>query len=235
MAIAHIEHWLKDNARDYQRGCELYDTYGNSSYLKSLFRQGDDEYNRDRLVEELKKIVKNSPHIVPQAPDRSKKSEVKEKPEQPKDTNLSSEDSYVRFSEVRMPKIDTSKLPEDLQKMVIEKGSLYKKCCSLHQQLPYMSKDSERMKAANEILDSFKIIDRIWRELDYFEKYGFRRPSDGRDLAKLSYIQLINRRNTLRTYVSKRKYDADLTLYQQYVNELDSVDRLIKRKEDENE
>lgn len=66
MAIAKITNWLKDPDRVYDDGAYLFEQYGASSLLKSLFRNGTSLYHYNRLVEALEEINEVAePHTPP--------------------------------------------------------------------------------------------------------------------------------------------------------------------------
>ncbi|TXI14820.1 MAG: hypothetical protein E6Q66_04695 [Pedobacter sp.] len=51
-----IKIWL-DSPRDYVAGISLYELHGTNSFLKKRFRSGPDAYNKQKLAEELQKLV----------------------------------------------------------------------------------------------------------------------------------------------------------------------------------
>lgn len=238
MTIADIQRWINDSDREYETGRLFYEEVGSSRYLKNLFSSGEDGYNSIRLLTELKLIVKNSPHLlINSGPDKSAAAPAA--PAAPvtpgNEQDLSSENSYRQFSQKRVPDINTADLPEDLQLLVMEKGSLYKQACSQHSRLELLPDDNARMKAVNIITSNFKRIDEIWRELDYWNQHKMRRPKDGMDLTKLSMVKLIARKNTIRTYISKLKNKPDDKAYLRYCDELDHINRILQEREDDAE
>lgn len=228
MPVPAIDRWLNNPARDYSSGFALYQRYGKSRFLLDLLGQGEDEYNSQRLLVELKNLNSTDfgssvgTSVPPVTPPREVPSGV-----------FSSLDSYTRFSPPQRAPIDTNSLPESLQQLVVEKSALYKKCCSLHQRLEYMPSDKERAVAAQTICDHFRRMDEIWQQLDYYQAHKIVRPKHGRDLSALSITVLIKRRNTLRTYVSRLRKAPESAQYIQYSAELDAIQRMIDLREEE--
>jgi len=229
MPVPAIERWLNNSPRDYSTGFALYQRYGKSRFLLELLGQGEDEYNTQRLLLELKNI--NSHLVLPPVGVASPSGGTS--PREVPSGVFSSLDSYTRFSPVQREPIQTDQLPESLQKMVVEKSSLYKQCYSLHQRLEYLPSDKERASAAQLICDHFRRIDEIWQQLDYYQQHKILRPKHGKDVSKLSITVLIKRRNTLRTYVSRLRKAPESTQYLQYSAELDPIQRMIDLREEE--
>ena len=229
MPVSAIERWLHNPSRDYATGYALYQRYGKSRFLIDLLGQGEDEYNRGRLLQELKAL--NSAIVVPAVAANEVKNQGAER-EIPSG-EFSSLQSYTRFSPPQREPVQTDQLPESLQKLVVEKSSLYKQCCSLHQRLEYMPSDKERAAAAALICDHFHRIEEIWQQLDYYQQHKIIRPKHGKDLTQLSLTTLIKRRNTLRTYMSRLKKATGSAQYIQYSTELEAVQRIIDQREEE--
>jgi len=229
MAISEAKKWIDSKERDFEEGRLLYERFGKSRFLKNMFSSGEDEYNSIRLLTELKNIVSKTPHAMEHRP-ASPENKAEAAPE---NNDLSDEHSYKVFSDKKMPDIDVKALPEDLQKLVIEKGSLYREACSLHAKLELFKTDAERKVAAERISINFIRIAEIWREMDYYHLYKIRRPKDGMDFSKLSTVKLIMRRNTVRTSVSKHKKKGASPELARFQEELNSIDFIIKSREND--
>lgn len=222
MSIPGIERWLNQPNRDYTTGVSLYRRYGNSRFVLDLLSQGADEYNQQRLVQELRQL--NVSLSLPSVPAT---------PAEPTDAVFSSLEAYTRFSVPQQEPIRSEELPESLQLLVVEKSSRYKQCCSLHQRLEYMPSDKERAAAAQLICDHFRRIDEIWQQLDYYQRHKIIRPKHGKDLSSFNMATLLKRRNTLRTYISRLRKAPDTPQYIQYSAELEAVQRMIDLREED--
>jgi hypothetical protein len=93
--------------------------------------------------------------------------------------------------------------------------------------------DLERGKAADQLVTMYRRIQEIWLELDYFEEYKIVRPKSGVDIAKLSPTQLLKHRNNIRTRVSRYRKDKQSELYLAAVAELEAVNLLIAKNEED--
>lgn len=52
---SEISIWLHSN-QDYHQGLLLFEKYGTGGFILTILRTGDDDYNREKLVQELQKI-----------------------------------------------------------------------------------------------------------------------------------------------------------------------------------
>ncbi|GGH28290.1 hypothetical protein FAZ19_19715 [Sphingobacterium alkalisoli] len=66
--MERVRKWLEDPA--YDDGVRLYNEIGSNDFLKSIFRQGENEYNRKKLFDELYDLL----------PEKSEFSEIPEFP-----------------------------------------------------------------------------------------------------------------------------------------------------------
>jgi hypothetical protein len=224
MAIAAIDAWIKSE-RDYSEGCKLFKQYGESTFLNNLFASGDDEYNRDRLIRELRKLSEDFVTSV-QRP-------ISKQVIIPGGISLFPAASFTSYSEPVLKPVDTSKLPEELQILSIKKGQLYKEACHLHTRLEFVASDEERMRNANRIVKIFEEMQLIWNEIDYFQEYGVIRPKTGKNLEDLSPIQLMKRKNSVRTYITKikKKDPADPRILE-FTREIEFIDKRIAQLEE---
>lgn len=222
MAIAAIDEWLRDPERSYSDGVSLYETHGKSKFLKNLFASSEDDFNLERLYQELKKI-QDAAIDSGSAGDKALTEESKV------DQEL---ESFKRFTTVQVPAIDTSKLPHELQVLAAEKGQLYRQAVALHSRLALMQSDDDRKKAAERIVHLFYRIDEIWSELDFFNEYGTIKPK-GEDLTKLSTIALLKRRNNCRSNLSRHKQDPDGKKYKHYMLLLEAIERILETREED--
>lgn len=203
MTIESVEEWLGNNLRTYLRGVELFEHYSSNSFLKRMFNKGEDQYNFNRLMRELQSIVDaNKQPVV--TPDPLLVGKVESDAAPAEDVPAIPEE-YTRYKDVSR-KVDVSTYPEELQKMIAEKGELYRQTTYMHSQLMHIATDKERAKAADTIVLKYRRIMEIWAEVDYFEEFKIMKPKSRMDISQFTVIQLIKRRNTLRTYVSRYKH-----------------------------
>lgn len=197
MAIVHLTAWVEDRESSYEDGLRLYREFGSSSFLMKLFDKGETVYSRERLRQELtslsQEIIDNPQLLKKQPVTAAKKTEVP---------------PLKIYQRPPVPE-DTSQYPEELQKKIAIKGSLYKKACWLHSQLSFMQTNDERRVAAEMIIDHFSKIQEVWDELDYYAEHKVLKSSIGYEFEKMSTYELMKRKNNLRTYVSKHSGNED--------------------------
>lgn len=230
MQIASIKEWLSNPNRSYSVGVALFGHYGTNAFLKKLFSKGEDDYNFSRLIKELQIIVDTNENPLP-PPVQEPIGEI-ESDAAPADNEPPVPEEYTKYQGVA-GKVDISRYPEELQKMIAEKGELYRQATHLHSRLMHLPTDKERAKDADLIVQKYRRIMEIWAEVDYYEEYKIMRPKSLMDIANFTIIQLLKRRNTLRTYISKNKHQPDGEKYKQFVAELQSVQMLIDKKEED--
>lgn len=234
MSIAAIQEWLDSPTRNYGVGVQYFSKYSTNSFLKKLFLKSEDDYNFNRLMRELQSIVDDA--INPPKPEVPPIIESDAAPAAPEEDVPAVPEEYTKFGE-GVAKVDVSKLPEELQLLVAEKGQLYRQCSFIHSRLMLIETDQERAKKAEELVMKYRRIQEIWIELDYFEQYKIIRPKskNAPDVSKMTLVKLIHHRNNLRTKVSRYRNQPESDLYRNAVAELEAVKLLIAKKEDDKE
>lgn len=191
-----IRDWI-NNPSDFNTGLELYQKYGTRHHhVKMVANRGDTPANRQDLIYELGKLVGRD-EIVPVA--------VLE----PVSATPAKLTAYVSVQEVassQKGKIEFPPEVEALRKEAIDKKN---RASFLHHQVftkNYESKE-ERAKDSNEILDLMDEVKSSWDKIDYFKEHG-KLPEVPEPVAKVlsdNPIELLMRRNTLRTYISSAR------------------------------
>lgn len=157
-----IQTWL-NSARNYIEGTILYTTYGTNAFLKKRFESGPDEYNKQKLAEELqklagdpepkKKIVSESPNLPQTNPEENQAKY---------DALLQKRDNVLRQIERNMALLDFSN-----NKNVLHETA--KQILRLHQQKT-----------------------EIWAQIDFFKENGcFETPPEEKIKTKEQEIQLL--------------------------------------------
>jgi hypothetical protein len=59
--VKEIRQWLEGEERDYDAGVALYAAHGSSQVVRRVLAFGETAFNREKLVQELTKMVENSP------------------------------------------------------------------------------------------------------------------------------------------------------------------------------
>lgn len=190
-----INAWL-NSGKDYETGCALYDKYGSSASLKRLHRMnGPTRQTMESIEYELRHIHKNSPAprvSVPLARPLAKKEPVRPKPVVP----VTPEPSPRRPN---TPEVDAVK-----QEVI----HLMKVRDSLHSTLEHVTAE-QRATDAQRILDISDEIDAIYQRLEHYDTHGVlparKAPVEPKKLEELDIVELMNKQQNLRSYVSRYK------------------------------
>lgn len=178
---------------DYDRGLEWFKSHVSGKYfIKELLSQGEDRYNRSKLMEELREIESSF------AP-----AQEKNNPSPSRSTPLPK--SPVGISEY---------VPEtmELAKLASEWKPLYKEANHYFETIGYLQSAEDRKEAAFKILDLMDEVSRIWARKDFLETHGQLPQFESQGIEQLTPVQISTRINTLRTYISKAnkgKLNAD--------------------------
>lgn len=221
MAIVHLTAWVEDRESSYEDGLRLYREFGSSSFLLKLFEKGETVYTRERLREELTTL---SQEII-ENPDLLQK--------KGRTTKTVSSEPLPPIEVYQRPPVpeNTSGYPEELQKKIALKGSLYKKCCFMHSQLLHMKSNDERKVAAEFIDSNFKKMQEIWDELDYYAEHKVLKSSIGYQFEKMTTYELIKRKNNLRTYISKHTGNEEKAAKLiEWADQIQVIDQLIENR-----
>lgn len=202
MAIKAINNWL-NGSRNYTEGVELYTQYGDNQVYKRLFAQSQNPFTEQKLHEFLTEInVASAPaDELPLGNTRKRKPttlaafEIKEKNE--------------------YPVIDLTTAPDGLKKLDQRRKQLFQQAITERERISsgYYRTADERLEALKIIHANFhgaQGIQAIWKRIDYWKDHGRFIPfaAKGPDRV-LSEKELLDRRNTLRTYVTRYKNKPD--------------------------
>ncbi len=148
-----IKIWL-DGPRNYQLGVEIYNRFGDNSFLKSMFAEGEDEYNLERLIEELKELQ------IVEAQEKSKELRI-----------ISPIQEIAKPSELK-------EAPAEIKEAIQERKRLYFEARDAHSQLKALrnindddTKEKRRQKAAI-ILGNFDAIKPLWDLTNHYDEFG---------------------------------------------------------------
>lgn len=185
MGYSKINLWLKGE-RNFHEGISLLDEFDGSPSLLNLLRSGENDFTRSKLATALKEIFEEL--AVADVPAVHKSKPIPEPNE------------FARLSESKMPWIDVSKLPQDLQKLWIYKNDLTREQGHLHAQLELLPIKKERMAHALRILDIEEERAEIWKKLNHFQQHG---PDP--EEKQITILDLIAERDALGVRISKYK------------------------------
>lgn len=159
-----VQEWFEN--KDYDEGLKLYDKYGDSSFLKELFRSGETDFTRNKLTDELINIaaeVKGKREIV-----NSPVPEPEPKPEPVKPDHKSSF-AYLKLCKRR----------DDLNRQISRNMVL----------LDESRSKNRRFEAAKQIIGLDRKKREVWAEIDYFTEHGHLMPVAVKKEPKTDEIQ----------------------------------------------
>ncbi len=221
MAIIEVNNWLNGN-RNYDAGVRLYQKLGTNQVFKTLFAKSQNPYTERKLAECLQEI-----NLATAPPDRLPEG----------DTNKRRPTALQAFEvkqEHTFEVVDLSMAPAALQKLDALRKQLYQQAATEKERLSagYYRTAEERFAALKIIDDNFygfKGIQAIWQRIDYWKKHGQFIPFTATPAVQpITRDELIEKRNTLRTYVSRYRHKpAKAHLFNKYQNELMSIEQKL--------
>ncbi len=147
-----IKIWL-NGPQNYLLGVEIYNRFGDNSFLKNMFAEGEDEYNSERLLEELKKLYTETNEVI--SPQIAAKS-IQEIPKRSEQNDA----------------------PIEVSEAIKQRKQLYFEARDAHSQLKALrninddeTKEKRRQKAAL-ILGNFDGIKPLWDLTNHYDEFG---------------------------------------------------------------
>ena len=194
MAIAtdKLREWINGD-QDYKAGVMLYITYGRINQLKEIFKNNPipTDLIRRKLLSELTRIYQGEKKQTPPV----KKSQIKVVP-----VAVPGNDEAKEFIE---DEIFTS----EKQRILL----LFKEQSDLHSKLDATEREDDRRELCLQILKLDKQVSSGWDNLDYYKEHGCFKPVSVKP--ELTPVELVKRRNTLRSYVSREKNEEKLAAF----------------------
>lgn len=195
-----LQAWL-DSERDYEVGRLLYEQLGDNTRLKQVLSHGASSYNCEALAWELAKLAKaghglatlatNWPRVghelatVPVVENATETLQT-EPAAAPAESPL-----LVELREARRP--------------------LYDERTGVHGQLEHLDTDAERLVAARRVMELSHELNTNWNTTRYVAAHGQLPPPPpaAPGLDTLMPVELVKKRNSLRSQVSKLKKRPD--------------------------
>jgi hypothetical protein len=210
-----IDTWLKSN-RDYWIGVELYNRFGDDLFLKSMFEEGFDDYNAERLVEELETLKKGilNRTIAP----------VFSAEHKPKNTKLPSESDDA---------------PEPVVQKRNRRKYLYATSRDAHSRLKALAKmpeqREERAKLASLILDNFDEIKPLWDYTNHYDEYRELPKHTESVEVNLETLDVVTLNKTYLTdykYIMKFKNDPKkVELVKARINRINQIQTILEKED----
>ena len=179
------------NSFDYEQALGWFKQHvPGKFFLKTMLGKGADPYNTQKLKEELFDILHSMPEDVLVIPSE-KKPAPKENPE-------TKDKPVVKLVKNAAKSIEEHHLDEEWK-------PLYKEANYYFAQLDVVKTDEERLELCEKILDQMDEVEQLWKKRDFVKQYGVSPDYEFQGMESMTIPQLITRRNTLRSYISKSK------------------------------
>ena len=215
--------------RDYREGVSLYQKYGINLRLKKQFAVEETAATKAILIEELRKLAgmtesefKKLPRLalmsesVPKAEAENQQVPNNENPEKVTGPIPATETQkkIIRFRE-QFPFLNQPDCPDSLKILVADMFTSFGNYKNALDKL-YTLGDKESEEAAGlceTVVEEYLKNREIWEELEYYKEHGrilgkaakFRELEKADELAKLSDVELVNKRRSAEVNISKRK------------------------------
>jgi hypothetical protein len=192
-----INLWLNGD-RNYKLGVEIYNRFGDNDFLKGILAEGEDDYNRERLIEELKELLKTNDIIA---------SEPTPKPQR------------IDYEDVKASELPNA--PSEVKEARAERKQLYFEARDAHSQLKALRSLSgdemkeKRKQLAKSILQNFDLIKPLWDFTNFYDEFQrMPEPKQEEEETQSNYALMDNMQLNelwLKQYKYCQKWKADKT------------------------
>jgi hypothetical protein len=145
-----IAAWLKNGT--YEVGVQLYQKHGTNSYLKQRFALGPNDYNKNKLREELQKLLQVTPDPLPVPTEKSKKVA----------TNVPTSQPVI---------INKAQDTKTYHALIKKRDHTYLELNQLMEQKHYLPEGNELRLCCLSIISKHQTLTEIWAKLDYYEEH----------------------------------------------------------------
>lgn len=224
------------DAWDYEQGLGWFRKHVEGKFfLKEMLTKGPDPYNVKKLKEALYELLPSLPEDTILS---SKASESIPKPfidrtKPPKavpDKIVGNSTEAKKTINAKAPKV-VHQAAESLEEHHLNREwkPRYKEAAYYHSELSEAKSEEENRKLAFQILDTMDEVEALWKKRDFVRQYGVKPDFEFQGLSSLTPTQLLNRRNTLRSYVSKaKKGKLNAEKVPEWDAEIAAVEKLMK-------
>ena len=219
MEIAAIRQFIA-NPVEFERGVELYCLHGDNDALKNLLKNSrKSDFLQKKLIVALQEIADKNPT-------------PKKSPKNPKDKSKGTNPDEWVFSMCGRFKAHYTELPEQVWTKRKENGQLYREIKKLHAQLDSTPEGEELAALVRQIVNLGKASRSNRYIIDYWLQFRRNAPeaklktnvkkNNAEGLSNNPAI-LIQRRNNLRSRITKAKKKGDAVLLAELIEEKDLV------------
>jgi hypothetical protein len=190
MEINDIHLFIR-NANDYKLGVAIYNHFGTSAVLKKCFANSENNFWKEKLITEMKKLAIEHPEIIITP---SQKTKIP--------TAIKSHNNYAAFS--KKPFIDISKLPTELKDKFKENGNIRINAEYL-KRLLQDSLPQKRYTIVAEIAELHQRNIANWADINYYNEFKAEKPKkESVDLRTVQRIPPAKKHNLLQSYMAQR-------------------------------
>ena len=168
--MVEIVKWLEN--KDYEAGVRLYNLHGSSALLKKIFSNGETGYSKQKLEEELEKLIPEVKQEINLEVDYSKKTiPVEVEPTRFEDKDISRHDNinYLKLTRRR----------DELNRQISRNMVL----------LDVSTSKVRRFETAKQIKNLYRLKTEAWAEIDYFLDNGSFKPIAVKEQPKTDELQ----------------------------------------------
>lgn len=162
-------------------------------FVKEVLDKGEDQYNRSKLIEELRAIEESLADTTLDTLHSAPETQSVERRAQSAPVVVASAPIVVASAS---PTMNEALLDEQWKPK-------YKEANHYFETIGFLATAEERKEAAFKILDLMDEVERIWEEKDFIKKHGQSPDFPDQGIESLTIAQMTTRINTLRTYISK--------------------------------
>lgn len=159
-------------------------------FIKKLLSKGEDQYNRTKLIEELRAIEDTF---------------IQANQEDPMNPTVDARHERLENENITRKLVDSAAPTLDLALLDEEWKPKYKEANHYFERLEFLQTEEERKEAAFRILDLMDEVEKIWKKKDFIRQFGTSPDFPDQGIEALSTAQMVTRINTLRSYISKAK------------------------------
>jgi len=187
MAIASITNWLNSKEKNYHNGRLLYEQYGESKTLQTLFKTGSTNFHFKKLLlalEDLNKLANLEPKQITIP-----------------DVIATTKEIGGKYG------VDYESAPEAIQEIIKNKNDHYARARKLHESIRIMDNQEHRLEAGLQLIKHMEYVYDAWSAINEWKDNGRIRELEKEvtetDVSELTTSQLYKELNNLKPNISK--------------------------------
>ncbi len=215
--VAIINDW-SNSGKEYWKGVRIIEDLRPKSIWLSILKAGETSICREILYRELAKIDQEEA--------KSYKSEpiVRKVP-------VTNPDSKP-INQTRVSADEIRRMPKKCQKAYVEIVAVTKEIAEIHDKYFLANSTEENARLGSIILSLDDKRKELWEEIDYWRENKKAKPAPPKEkqLKELPKLELLQKRNNIRTSLSKAKARKNEALARKHQADLDEIKTLLDGK-----